>query len=46
VYIPVLGMTGIVEDRFGGYSAWNQFDVWSGICYSTPTGYYKVKVLN
>jgi hypothetical protein len=45
VYIPVIGLIGVVEDRFGGTSTWNHFDVWSGSCYSTPTGYFKVKVL-
>jgi len=44
VYIPVLGMQGVVEDRFGGYHAWNDFDVWSPVCYSTPTGWFKVAV--
>jgi hypothetical protein len=46
VYIPVLGMTGVVDDRFGGYLASNYFDVWSPVCYSTPTGWFKVSVLS
>lgn len=45
VYLPVIGMTGVVEDHMGFGSAWNQFDVWSPVCYSTPTGYYRVAVL-
>ena len=45
VYMPVIGITGVVEDHMGFGSAWNQFDVWSPVCYSTPTGYYKVAVL-
>ena len=44
VYIPVLGMTGVVEDRQGDYT-WNHFDVWSPSCYSTPTGYFRVAVV-
>lgn len=44
VYMPVIGMTGVVEDRTGSYM-WNHFDVWSPVCYSTPTGWYKVAVL-
>jgi hypothetical protein len=44
VYIPVLGITGVVEDREADAS-WNHFDVWSASCYSTPTGWYKVAVL-
>ncbi|MGI8827185.1 MAG: hypothetical protein ACR2JC_16395 [Chloroflexota bacterium] len=44
VYIPVIGMTGIVEDRSGSFTTWNHFDVWSPVCYGTPTGYFKVAV--
>ena len=44
VYLPVLGITGVVEDRIGADTSWNHFDVWSPICYSTPTGYYRVEV--
>lgn len=44
VYIPVLGITGVVEDRQADYS-WNHFDVWSASCYSTPTGWFKVAVV-
>ncbi len=44
VYIPIIGIVGVVEDHVGDYS-WNHFDVWSAVCYSTPTGYFKVKVL-
>jgi len=44
VYIPVLGITGVVEDRLGSFSSWNHFDVWSPSCYGTPTGYFKVAV--
>jgi hypothetical protein len=44
VYIPVLGITGTVEDRQADYS-WNHFDVWSSSCYSTPTGWFRVAVL-
>lgn len=44
VYIPVLGMTGVVEDRLGSFSSWNHFDVWSPSCFGTPTGYFKVAV--
>jgi hypothetical protein len=43
VYIPVLGMTGVVLDHEGDYT-WNHFDVWSAVCYSTPTGYFKVAI--
>ena len=46
VYIPVIGMTGVVEDHIGSGAAWNHFDVWSPVCYSTPTGYYRVSVLS
>lgn len=46
VYIPVLGLTGVVEDRMGAGAAWYQFDVWSPTCYGTPTGYFKVAVLS
>jgi len=44
VYIPVLGMTGVVEDRTGDFGMWNHFDVWSPTCYGTPTGWFKVAV--
>ena len=44
VYMPVLGITGIVEDHLGAFPAWNHFDVWSPTCYATPTGYYPVAV--
>lgn len=44
VYLPVLGLHGVVEDRFGGYRPWNDFDVWSPVCYSTPTGWFRVAV--
>jgi hypothetical protein len=44
VYLPVLGITGVVEDREADAS-WNHFDVWSASCYSTPTGWYRVAVL-
>lgn len=44
IYIPVLGMTGVVQDRENDY-AWNHFDVWSPSCYGTPTGYFKVAVV-
>jgi 3D (Asp-Asp-Asp) domain-containing protein len=43
VYIPVLGITGVVEDHVGDYS-WNHFDVWSPVCYGTPTGWFKVAI--
>jgi hypothetical protein len=46
VYIPVVGITGVVEDHIGMGAAWNHFDVWSPVCYSTPTGYFKVMVLD
>ena len=46
VYIPVIGLTGVVEDHIGYGAAWNHFDVWSPVCYSTPTGYYPVDILN
>jgi hypothetical protein len=45
VYMPVIGMTGVVEDRIGSYGMWNHFDVWSPVCYSTPTGWFKIAVL-
>jgi hypothetical protein len=45
VYLPVLGMTGVVADRFGGAIPWNHFDVWSPSCYGTPTGWFKVAIL-
>jgi hypothetical protein len=44
VFIPVLGLTGVVEDRIGAFSMWNHFDVWSATCYGTPTGWFKVSV--
>jgi hypothetical protein len=44
VYLPVLGMTGVVEDRIGADTTWNHFDVWSPICYSTPTGWFRVAI--
>jgi len=44
VYIPVIGLDGVVEDHMSPAAAWYQFDVWSAICYSTPTGYYPVAV--
>jgi hypothetical protein len=44
VYIPVLGITGVVEDHLGGSPSWNHFDVWSPSCYGTPTGYFPVAV--
>lgn len=44
VYMPVLGITGIVEDHLGAFPSWNHFDVWSPTCYGTPTGYYPVAV--
>lgn len=44
VYLPVLGITGVVEDRVGAFISWNHFDVWSPICYSTPTGYFRVAI--
>jgi hypothetical protein len=44
VYMPVLGITGVVEDHVGSFSAWNHFDVWSPTCYGTPTGYFPVAV--
>jgi 3D (Asp-Asp-Asp) domain-containing protein len=43
VYIPVIGITGVVEDHVGDYS-WNHFDVWSPVCYGTPTGWFKVAI--
>jgi hypothetical protein len=45
VYIPAVGITGVVEDRIGFSAAWYHFDVWSPSCFSTPTGYFKVAVL-
>lgn len=45
VYIPVIGVTGVVEDRVGVFTVWNHFDVWSPVCYGTPTGYFRVAVL-
>jgi hypothetical protein len=44
VYMPVLGITGIVEDHLGGFASWNHFDVWSPTCYGTPTGFFPVAV--
>jgi hypothetical protein len=44
VYLPVIGITGVVEDRVGGYDMWNHFDVWSAVCYGTPTGWFKVGI--
>ena len=44
VYLPVLGITGVVEDHVGAYPSWYHFDVWSPVCYSTPTGYFRVAV--
>ncbi|HEX8918197.1 MAG TPA: hypothetical protein VF898_06820 [Chloroflexota bacterium] len=44
VYLPVLGITGVVEDRIGSMALWNHFDVWSPVCYSTPTGWFRVAV--
>jgi hypothetical protein len=46
VYMPVLGITGVVEDRFGGFNSWNHFDVWSPVCYGTPTGWFKVAIVH
>ena len=46
VYIPVLGITGVVDDRFGGSLGSNYFDVWSPSCYTTPTGWFKVAILS
>jgi hypothetical protein len=43
VYLPVLGITGVVEDRLADFS-WNHFDVWSATCYATPTGWFRVAV--
>jgi hypothetical protein len=43
VYIPVIGIVGVVEDRAGDYT-WNHFDVWSPVCYGTPTGWFKVAI--
>ena len=45
VYMPVLGMTGVVEDRFGGGTSYDHFDVWSPVCYGTPTGWFKVALV-
>jgi hypothetical protein len=45
VYIPVIGLTGVVEDHLSFGASWNHFDVWSPVCYSTPTGYYPVAIL-
>lgn len=44
VFIPVLALLGVVEDRVGALRMWNHFDVWSPICYSTPTGWFRVAV--
>jgi hypothetical protein len=43
VYIPVIGIVGVVEDRVGD-DTWNHFDVWSPVCYGTPTGWFKVAI--
>lgn len=43
VYMPVLGIVGVVEDHVGDYT-WNHFDVWSPVCYGTPTGWFKVAI--
>lgn len=45
IWIPVLHLTGVVEDRFGAFNPPNYFDVWSPVCYSTPTGWFRVAVL-
>lgn len=45
VYLPVIGITGVVLDRVGAYPSWNHFDVWSPVCYATPTGWFRVAVL-
>jgi hypothetical protein len=44
VYMPVLGITGVVEDHLGGFPSWNHFDVWSPTCYGTPTGFFPVAI--
>lgn len=44
VYIPVINLMGVVEDRLGAFPVWNHFDVWSPTCYGTPTGWFKVAV--
>jgi hypothetical protein len=44
VFLPPIGITGVVEDRTGGFGMWNHFDVWSPACYGTPTGWFKVLV--
>ncbi len=44
VYLPVLGITGVVEDHVGAFPTWYHFDVWSPVCYSTPTGYFRVAI--
>jgi len=44
VYLPVLGITGVVEDHVGAFPSWYHFDVWSPVCYSTPTGYFRVAI--
>lgn len=46
VFLPVLGITGVVQDRIGSFLSWNHFDVWSPVCYGTPTGWFKVAVQN
>lgn len=46
VWMPVLNMTGVVEDRSGAFGGWNYFDVWSPTCYSTPTGWFRVAIVN
>lgn len=45
VYLPVIGITGVVLDRVGAFPTWNHFDVWSPVCYGTPTGWFHVAVL-
>jgi hypothetical protein len=45
VYMPVIGITGVVLDRVGAYPSWNHFDVWSPVCDGTPTGWFHVAVL-
>lgn len=45
VYLPVIGITGVVLDRVGAYPSWNHFDVWSPVCGATPTGWFHVAIL-
>lgn len=45
VYMPVIGITGVVLDRVAAYPTWNHFDVWSPVCFGTPTGWFRVAVL-